>query len=142
MICNFRHKCNRKTRGRKATKWKKALQYEIKLKQQKNKNKRQRSHNRQHDTDDGGQAMDEEMRHVQMSRWSKGERSKQQYRLWGKEQRILTQHFITKTYKSWRNRNLPTDHSGMSFMDEFFLTRCMVSPNEVEEKGVDRLQQY
>jgi len=38
-------------------------------------------HNRhQHNTDDGGQAMGEELRHVQMSRWSMciGERSEQQ----------------------------------------------------------------
>jgi len=34
----------------------------------------------QHNTDDGGQAMGEEMRYVQMSRWGKhtGEESKQQ----------------------------------------------------------------
>jgi len=35
----------------------------------------------QHNTDDGGQPMGEEMRHVQMSRWGKhkGEESEQQY---------------------------------------------------------------
>ena len=43
----------------------------------KNRKKRNRH---QHNTDDGGQAMGEEMRHVQMSRWGKhiGEESKQQ----------------------------------------------------------------
>jgi len=43
--------------------------------------KNKKKHNRhQHNTDDGGQAMGEEMRHVQMSRWGKhiGEESKQQ----------------------------------------------------------------
>jgi len=29
--------------------------------------------------------------------------------------------------------NLSTDRSGVSFMDEFFPTRCVVSPNDVEE---------
>ena len=44
---------------------------------QKNKKKRNRH---QHNTDDGGEAMGEEMRYVQMSRWGKhtGEESKQQ----------------------------------------------------------------
>jgi len=40
-----------------------------------------KEHNKhQHNTDDGGQAMGEEMRHVQMSRWGKdtGERSEHQ----------------------------------------------------------------
>jgi len=43
------------------------------------KNRKQRNRH-QHNTDDGGQAMGEEMRHVQMSRWGKhiGEESKQQ----------------------------------------------------------------
>jgi len=31
---------------------------------------------------------------------------------------------------------LPTDHSGVGFMHELFLARCMVSPNEVEETRV------
>jgi len=37
--------------------------------------------NHSHKTDDGRQAMGEELRHVQMSRWimQTGERSKQQY---------------------------------------------------------------
>jgi len=45
------------------------------------KNKKNKKRNRhQHNTDDGRQAMGEEMRHVQMSRWGKhtGEESKQQ----------------------------------------------------------------
>jgi len=58
---------------------------------------------------------------------------------------VLSQHFIAETnsmcrkqsnvYKltSWRNIDLPIDHSGMGCMDELFPTRCMVSPNEVEE---------
>jgi len=29
--------------------------------------------------------------------------------------------------------NLSTDRSGVSFMDELFPTRCVVSPNDVEE---------
>ena len=42
-------------------------------------NEKQRNRH-QHNTDDGGQAMGEEMRHAQMSRWGKhiGEESKQQ----------------------------------------------------------------
>ena len=42
------------------------------------KNKKRNRH--QHNTDDGGQAMGEEMRHVQMSKWGKqiGEESKLQ----------------------------------------------------------------
>jgi len=53
----------------------------------------------QHNTDDGGQAMGEEMRHVQMSRRGKhiGEESKQQQWLWGRGQSILVQHFIART---------------------------------------------
>jgi len=49
--------------------------------QQTNKRKTQRSHKRhQHNTNDGGQAMGQELRHVQMNRWSKhtGEGSEQQ----------------------------------------------------------------
>jgi len=34
------------------------------------------------------------------------------------------------------DRNLPIDHGGVSFMDELFPTRCLVSPNEVEETGI------
>ena len=47
----------------------------------KNIKKKQKKRNRhQHNTDDGGQAMGEEMRHLQVSRWCKhtGEESKQQ----------------------------------------------------------------
>ena len=42
--------------------------------------KKQKRNRHQHNTDDGGQAVGEEMRHVQMSRWGKhtGEESKQQ----------------------------------------------------------------
>jgi len=42
------------------------------------------------------------------------------------------------TYKSGRNKKLPTDHSdsGVGFMYELFPARCMVSPNEVEETRV------
>jgi len=29
--------------------------------------------------------------------------------------------------------DLPTDHNWVGCMDELFPTRCMVSPNEVEE---------
>ena len=49
------------------------------IKASNNKNKKKRNRH-QHNTDDGRQAMGEEMRHVQMSRWGKhiGEESKQQ----------------------------------------------------------------
>jgi len=60
-------------------------------------------------------------------------------------QGILVQHFIAKTnsmgraennvyeYTSWRKVDLPTDHNWVGCMDELFPTRCMVSPNEVED---------
>ena len=46
----------------------------------KNKKNKKAQYRHQHNTDDGGQAMGEEIRHVQMSRWGKyiGEESKQQ----------------------------------------------------------------
>jgi len=58
----------------------------------------------------------------------------------------LTQYSIAKTsikgrkqylyMKSWRDINLPTDHSRVGCMDEMFPNRCMVTPNEVEEMSV------
>jgi len=44
------------------------------------KQKKYRANRQQHNTDDGGQAMGAEMRHVQMSRWCShiGEEGKQQ----------------------------------------------------------------
>ena len=41
-----------------------------------------------------------------------------------------------RTFELLRNVNLLTDHSGVGCMDELFPTRCMVSPNEVEETRV------
>ena len=68
---------------KKKTIWQIYVHKQSKMESQRNvayiKNKKK--HNRhQHNTDDGGQAMGEEMRHVQMSRWGKhiGEESKQQ----------------------------------------------------------------
>jgi len=49
-------------------------------------------------TDDGGQVMGEELRHVQMSRWGKhttGERSKQQYSVILMVIRQKARHFDT-----------------------------------------------
>jgi len=55
----------------KQTKKNTAIQNQTKTANNKH-NLRQISHKRhQHDTDDGGQAMGEELRHAQMSRWSK-----------------------------------------------------------------------
>jgi len=39
-------------------------------------------------------------------------------------------------YKSWRSSNLPTDHNGVNSMDKLFQTRCMASPNDVEQTRV------
>jgi len=105
--------------------------------------KTQYIHNRhQHNTDDGGQAMGEESIHVQMSRWSKRaairvmrQSNAFQHNISLQKQVALAENKVY-TLKSWRARNSPTDHSGVGFMGELFPTRCMVSPNQVEETRV------
>jgi len=72
--------------------------------------------------------------------------------IWGREQCILTQYFISKisskaennvyTYKLWRKINLPTDHWGG--LHGWVIPKQMYGATKWSwrDKGMDRLQMY
>jgi len=81
----------------------------------------------QRNTDDGGQAMSEELRHVQMSRWIKWttirvmrQRAVELVHNISLQKQVARVENNVYTYKSWRSNTIAHIHgpNGVSSMDE------------------------